>query len=618
MCPRRAPHCNRILSSILLLGLLFGVAVPAEAREANNLSASLPSASTTAPASPKRLVNIEVDVQIYEWWLLSWQNSEVLCQIYTEHETWPDSKEVLYYCGAGIQKQWLATRACEYSDTVTKPEECHGLYLHQASVTPSKRKIEVTLPNPEVSISVVNCERQAGQRNCSSLPSLRFEALEPLPNEQIIRIVGKYNGMAFSCPVDICDLPLSPTGMKGVAVEFWAESSYGDASEHYTAQVRAIPWGEFANPDSPSPDKPTYFVDVLSSQWKGEAQSSCSGIWQAFQPVEGPPEWLSTPENANQLSSNTRYYLLAGSLIRQGLVDALGCPNGGLETNGAANACGMEAAKDTVFSWQNQFDSEIIRVAKDTGIPAQLMKNIFSRESQFWPGIYSRVSEAGLGHLSDMGADAVLLWNPAFYEQFCPLVLHKGICQRGFGNLDLAQQKLLRGALVQRVNASCPNCPIGIDLSQANFSISIFARSLLANCEQVGQIFYNNTGRKAGTLTTYEDLWKLTLLNYNAGSGCLNKALQRTINNGNDLSWENISANLEPACQGARSYIAEVSRNSASDPLQGLSNPIPSVGGNTQPSNPTPGVPSPSTDPSPYPIVNTPEPVAPTPYPSNP
>ena len=37
------------------------------------------------------------------------------------------------------------------------------------------------------------------------------------------------------------------------------------------------------------------------------------------------------------------------------------------------------------------------------------------------------------------------------------------------------------GALVQKVNAACPDCPDGIDLTQANFSISIFARSILAN-----------------------------------------------------------------------------------------------------------------------------------------
>ena len=365
--------------------------------------------------------------------------------------------------------------------------------------------------------------------------------------------------MGFSCPGGACDLPLNPTGLDGVKVDFWAESSYGDASEVYSAQVRVIPWGDFANPDDPSADTPTYYVDVLSSQWLGEGRSTCSEIWQAFLPIDGPPDWLRTPQLAEQLETDNDYYLLAGMLIKQGIVAAGHCPSGGLETNGAATTCGMEAAKPFVDEWQNQFNSEIIQVANQTGVPAQLMKNIFSRESQFWPGIYEKVYEAGLGHLSDVGADAVLLWNPSFYSQFCPLILSEGTCQRGFGNLDIDQQEMLRGALVQKVNAACPDCPVGIDLVQANFSISIFARSILANCEQVRQLVYNNTGQQPGQVINYEDLWKFTLLNYTSGVGCLGNAIQRTINNGNTLTWENVSYNLQPACRTGIEYVDEVS-----------------------------------------------------------
>jgi len=419
--------------------------------------------------------------------------------------------------------------------------------------------VEISLPSPEVFVSISGCNKEPGQPNCTTLPYLRLQALEPLPNEQIIQILGTVNGAGFSCPGSACDLPLSPTGMEGVLVEFWAESSYGDSSDHYTAQVRVIPWGDFANPDQPATDKPSYYVDVLSSQWMGEGQSTCSEIWQSFLPVDGPPSWLKTPELADELVSTNEYFLLAGLLIKQGLVDATSCPAGGLETNGAATACGMEAAQGVVDDWQNQFDSEILRVANDTGVPAQLMKNIFSRESQFWPGIYEKVREAGLGHLSDIGADAVLLWNPAFYSQFCPLILADETCQRGFGNLDPAQQEMLRGALVQKVNAACPDCPVGIDLTQANFSISVFARGLLANCEQVNQIIYNATGKSAGQLSTYEDLWKFTLLNYNAGSGCLSRAIRLTVTNKQPLIWANVLQYLEPVCQAGIAYVDDIS-----------------------------------------------------------
>ena len=509
--------------------------------------------ATTLFSERKRTIKIEAEYTLYEWWLLSWKTSEIVCQVYTEQESWPDSGEVLYYCGEAIQKQWLDTKPCGLY------QECSGLYLHLANVTPLQRQVEVNLPSPEVYVSISGCNKQQGQNNCTSLPYLRFNAYEPLPNEQIIQIVGRYNGMGFSCPGGACDLPLNPTGLDGVKVDFWAESSYGDASEVYSAQVRVIPWGDFANPDDPSADTPTYYVDVLSSQWLGEGRSTCSEIWQAFLPIDGPPDWLRTPQLAEQLETDNDYYLLAGMLIKQGIVAAGHCPSGGLETNGAATTCGMEAAKPFVDEWQNQFNSEIIQVANQTGVPAQLMKNIFSRESQFWPGIYGKVYEAGLGHLSDVGADAVLLWNPSFYSQFCPLILSEGTCQRGFGNLDIDQQEMLRGALVQKVNAACPDCPVGIDLVQANFSISIFARSILANCEQVRQLVYNNTGQQPGQVINYEDLWKFTLLNYTSGVGCLGNAIQRTINNGNTLTWENVSYNLQPACRTGIEYVDEVS-----------------------------------------------------------
>ena len=576
---------------------------------------------------PQRVVVLDVDYTIYEWWLLSWQTSQVVCQIYTEHESWPDNSEVLYYCGKDIQTRWINTKACFYDDSVTNPQQCPGLYLHLAYVTPSTRQVEVTLPPAEVFVSLTGCDNLAGTNRCSSLPYMRLEAQEPLPNEQIIQIAGTVNGLPFTCPGDICDLPLAPTGMNGAEIIFWAESSFGDASEKYTAQVRVIPWGEFANPDAPAADTPSYYVDVLSSQWKSAATSTCSNIWQAFLPVDGAPAWLRTPSLSEELISTNEYYLLAGSLIQQGLVDASSCENGGLEENGAANVCGMELARPAVNEWQNQFNAQILQVANETGVPAQLMKNIFSRESQFWPGIYQGMQEAGLGQLTDLGADAVLLWNPTFFTQFCPLVLSNETCQRGFGNLDLSQQEMLRGALVQKVSAACPDCPSGIDLTQANFSISIFARSLLANCEQVGQIVYNSTGRTAGQLALYEDLWKFTLLNYNAGPGCLSQAIRQTVGNKQALTWQNVVQYLEPACQAGVAYVDDIANMivveapgigdllSTPEPeiVQTTPTPVPTARPTATPTSIYTPMPTPTQ--GTYPVTTPTSPTPPTPYP---
>ena len=191
-------------------------------------------------------------------------------------------------------------------------------------------------------------------------------------------------------------------------------------------------------------------------------------------------------------------------------------------------------------------------------------------------------------------------------------MLSEEVCQRGFGNLDIKQQEMLRGGLVQKVNAACPNCPVGIDLAKANFSISVFARSLLANCEQVRQIVYNNTGRSPGQIIPYEDLWKFTLVNYTSGSGCLGNAMQRTLNNGNSLTWENVSFNLEPICRLAIDYVDEVSTMPEED-SHGIGDYLVS---------PTPEVPIPSVPTQPniiYP-TNAPyrTPVPNQPYPANP
>ena len=507
---------------------------------------------------PARKAVITVSFTTYEWWLLTWSTSDVVCQVYIEHEGWPAAEEVQYYCGDKILEDWLNTTPCVFTDALTEAEQCPGLYLYQVSVTPGSREIEVDLLPPEVYVDIADCNPQPPENRCETLPSLHLVGEEPLPNESIINIQGYIGAEPFNCEGSECTIPLPATGVSGIPVTFWAESSFGDSSETFTAQVRVIPWGDFVAPDVQTDDRPQWYVDILSTQYLGAVESTCSQIWSAFPPVGGPPAWLSSPDYPEGLVSTQPYYYLAGTLINQGLVDVSECPDGGLQTERVASQCGLEKARYLINDWQNQFDSEIIQVANDTGVPAQLMKNVFSRESQFWPGFSANYNEAGLGHLSDLGADTVLLWNPSFFNQFCPLVLDTEVCQRGFGNLDIAEQEMLRGALVQKVNAACPECPLGIDLRQANFSISIFARSLLANCEQVGQIIYNTTRVPAGEASFYEDLWRFTLVNYNAGPGCLTNAIQNAYNSNAPLTWENVIRFLEPACQTSIGYVEDI------------------------------------------------------------
>jgi len=302
---------------------------------------------------------------------------------------------------------------------------------------------------------------------------------------------------------------------------------------------------------------------VISTQWAGDPIASCAAAWESFPPPDGLPQWLSTPLTTAELRSNIPYSYLAANLISQGVADASDCPNGGLSSDGSANACGLDAAAPTVQEWQNRFDDLILSVSKDDNVPAQLLKNLFSRESQFWPGVFRNGKDVGLGQLTEGGADTALLWNPSFYNQFCPLVLDKSLCESsGFSNLSDAHKSLLRGALVGSVDARCSDCPLGLDLSRADFSVGVFAHTLLANCEQAGKIVQDVTGKMPGQVVDYETLWRFTLVNYNAGSGCLAIGINQAYNANASvpLSWDGVASILNGACPGAVNYVEDVSK----------------------------------------------------------
>ncbi|TFG64451.1 MAG: hypothetical protein E4H28_05190 [Gemmatimonadales bacterium] len=250
---------------------------------------------------------------------------------------------------------------------------------------------------------------------------------------------------------------------------------------------------------------------------------------------------------------------MAGILISNGLTEADQCSDGGLLSSGGASACGLEASRSIVIEWQNRFDNLIINTSQSRGVPAQLLKNLFAVESQFWPGIYEGDQEVGLGQLTENGADTTLLWNSDFYTQFCPLVLQQGVCAKGYVHLLPGEQAMLRGALVLRANASCAGCPLGIDLSRADFSIEIFAETLLANCEQVGRMVRNTTQEQPGRVVEYEDLWRFTLSNYNAGPGCLSMALRSAWDKTGQLTWTTVSDQFSPVCRPTVEYVERIS-----------------------------------------------------------
>jgi hypothetical protein len=390
------------------------------------------------------------------------------------------------------------------------------------------------------------------------MPALEIHGEETIPTEKIYKIEGTLDGTPFHCDANPCSVPLKETSPDGVRVDFWGSSTLGDESNHEYALLRVIPVGKISGLAQPAFGE-QWVVDVLSSQWRGPAPASCADYWEAFPDPAGPSDWLARKNDAMSLVSEEPLSLLAGMLIRTAQVEAGDCPSGGLLDNGAANTCGMEKSRDEVNRWQNQFNDEIEKVAQTNNIPPYLIKSIFMLESQFWPGIYQTNLEAGLGQLTEGGADTLLMWNPDFYNGFCTSVFSLHSCSLGYLRLGAAERGMLRGALVKKVNASCPECLNGVNLDQARFSIDVFAAGLRASCIQTGQILYNVTQKRAGQSSSYEDLWRFTLVDYNAGPGCLDTALRSVNSAGNKLDWANVSGALEDACKGAIRYVENAS-----------------------------------------------------------
>jgi hypothetical protein len=521
------------------------------------LLGSLARSNESASAQvPERQTTIVVNYNEYEWWLIRWNDNEILCRVLVDHEGLPSGDEVFNYCGEDLFTQWESTPPCTFAaDGKKSTTDCDGLYLHMISFQPKEREVVVSLPPAEAFVTLDGCTLAPPDNRCDQIPSLLITGEEPLPNEQITSIEGFFDGNPFSCQAITCTLQLAPTTLDGVIVEFWANSSYGDSSERYTAKVRVIDTGV-----SDTPGASGWYVDVISSQWRGVEIPSCARLWGAFPPLGEPPAWLSTPDSSELLASGSPFYYLAGRLIVQGVVDAKDCPGGGMLPNGYADACGLEKARPIVENWQNQFDKRILEIANESGIPAQLMKNLFAQESQFWPGIFRVPFEYGLGQITEKGVDSILLWNSSFFDQFCPLVLAEDACSGGYLHLNSDEQALLRGALALQAKSDCASCPAGIDLTNVDFSLSLFAKTLQANCAQVGEVVKTATDSVPGSVSSYEDLWRYTVANYHAGPGCVAYAINSAWQSGNVLTWERVSEQFTDACRGVVPYVDKITK----------------------------------------------------------
>ncbi|RPJ27528.1 MAG: hypothetical protein EHM33_07645, partial [Chloroflexi bacterium] len=254
-----------------------------------------PASTSNPPPGPDRYTVITVEYTAYEWWMVSWKTNRVACSVIVDHEGIPTLGEVYRECGETIYEEWVSQKPCM---TNLVRESCEGYYVHLINSQPAEKEIAKQLAPATAWISLEGCEPviSASTNICETVPTLVITGQEPLPNERIIRVEGTYNGESFVCDEsDICKFSPQETGAEGVPVEFWAYSSYGDSSPLFSAQVRV------SRVDEGNPDQLHWYVDVLSSQWLGQPAATCADWWGSFPPVGGPPDWLATPSESEDL-----------------------------------------------------------------------------------------------------------------------------------------------------------------------------------------------------------------------------------------------------------------------------------------------------------------------------
>jgi hypothetical protein len=219
--------------------------------------------------------------------------------------------------------------------------------------------------------------------------------------------------------------------------------------------------------------------------------------------------WIYVPTSASELHTEENYMYLAGQLITNKVVDASSCPAGGLASGGFANACGMSKAQSTVITIQNSLDQSILDAWKNVGVPPVLLKQMIRYESQFWPGI-NQGTHYGFTHITLIGMLNALEWNPSLLQKACNV--SSGSC---------TINETLAATVLQMMDVSCATCTNGIDAAKAATSVDYLARAVMAYCDQTAQLVFNATGWKSGLVVDYPTIWKLTLMNYNAGTTCV-------------------------------------------------------------------------------------------------
>ena len=485
---------------------------------------------TTAVQTPGgRYRTVEVTINQYNWQVISNQTGKKLCDITIEYDRQPSGDEVMAACADLFEAVVLPTTAPDttpvpippYYDPATFLQTVH---LVRIDVHNFKRTVKILLQDMTTNIVVPD--------GLLTAPYVVITAFEPEIDYHITALHINLNSVHYVCSQARCRVPIQ----RDATITFWADSSFGDESEHTTATIRvSVQNGSTKlTLDSIFPVK--LFAD------------SCSEIWGA--PIGVPiPDWAVFPSSPENLHTNKKYYYLAAQLIKNQVVNTSDCPGAGLSLDGSANGCGMDRVANEVVLWQNQYDTMIWSSALNIGIPPVLIKSLIEIESQFWPSnIRYFMYEFGLAQINQYGADVALRWDNDLYNQICNGIFYN--CSLAYASLPPSMQAIVRGGLVRSVNSDCPTCQYGLDYTKSVQTIPMIARIMRSNCRQANFIFNQHDVKPS-----YENGWKFTLVSYHSGYFCLDDAISKTIANGEAVNWNNVSNHINANCVGAADYV---------------------------------------------------------------
>ncbi len=465
------------------------------------------------------------------WRFSRWSDGIKVCDIYVTHTNYPSGQEIRSYCGDEILLTWRETPACNEALLGQDASECEGVYIGYLGKSIQLVKELVELPEVKLSVEMLNCVPGSW---CDERLIMRFNGEEPLSDHNVISMHVKIGSTEKKCDESFCDLRMPITYDQGVEVEFWATSDFGDESEHIIFTLRNVP-------DENKNDM--FRVDVIGAGIEGGAPVG-SEEWHLIPILNHPDGYLfEQPISPGELKTNNRFLYLAGKLILTGKVDGSTCSGFGLVDNNTANPCGERLAQDKVEEWQNQYDEQIFQSSLEFSVPARLLKGIIAQETQFWPHPV-HAKEFGLGRITENGADLLLNWNTPIFLEKCNTLISVETCSAGYSNLDPEDQSLLRGLVLSDV---------GTDQE-----IALLAATFEASSTQVAQMVKNITQLPINEVSTYEEMWRISVANYHAGSGCVGTAMEAAWANGDNMYWDAIYPNLLGDCMGAVDYVESV------------------------------------------------------------